>query len=247
MKLKFSGRRALVLAGSCELGLCLARKLIQVEIIPLLTFRSAPGKARIQERFNTCQGKYELVALNLCSVDSMAALAPALDSGVDYLVDFAQGNLEGLVASIDSAAASRYFQENIAARVEVIRQVARKMTAQRKGRMVYVSSAAAVRPQTGQGFYAASKQASEALYRNVGLELASRGVTTAILRPGYVNVGRGRRYLDKEAGTALAKVPLGRALNPEEVAETVMFLLSDSATGINASVVTMDGGLSSCK
>ena len=121
------------------------------------------------------------------------------------------------------------------------------MVLQGAGRMVYVSSTAAGMPNPGQGFYAAAKQASEALYRSAGLELAPRGVTTVALRPGYVNAGRGNRYLNKNADVALAKVPLGRALQIAEVVDTILFLLSDSAVGFNATALTMDGGLSAGK
>jgi 3-oxoacyl-[acyl-carrier protein] reductase len=148
-----------------------------------------------------------------------------------------------LVASVDSAAARSFFEANVANRCEVIQRVTRHMVGHGNGRMVYLSSAAAGRPNPGQGFYAAAKCATEALYRNVGLELAARGITTATLRPGYVDAGRGRRFLQKRAETALAKVPLGRALTVKEVAASILFLLSDEAVGFNATVLTMDGGL----
>jgi 3-oxoacyl-[acyl-carrier protein] reductase len=79
------------------------------------------------------------------------------------------------------------------------------------------------------------------------MELAGRGITAAILRPGYVDAGRGRRYLERYPHQTLAKIPLGRALTISEVVDTIMFLLSDSAVGFNATVLTMDGGLSAGK
>ena len=78
-------------------------------------------------------------------------------------------------------------------------------------------------------------------------ELAGRGVTTAVLRPGYVDAGRGRRYLEQHANQALSKVPLGRALTVTEVVHTIMFLLCEEAVGFNATVLTMDGGMSAGK
>jgi 3-oxoacyl-[acyl-carrier protein] reductase len=79
------------------------------------------------------------------------------------------------------------------------------------------------------------------------LELAGRGVTTVILRPGYVDAGRGRRYLARTGSQTLSKVPLGRALTAVEVAHAIMFLLCDDAVGFNASILTMDGGMSAGK
>ena len=239
--------RAFILGGSCELAIDLAGCLVAQGIHPILTHRSEGGKFRIDKALNDAKGKYTCFPLDLRRLDPLTSLDHVLAEGVDYLVDFAQGELEGLVASIDTAAIASYFEANIANRTEVIQRVSRAMISQRKGRMLYVSSVAAGLPNPGQGIYAAAKQACEALYRNIGLELASRGVTTVTLRPGYVDAGRGRRYLEKNTGTALAKVPIGRALTTSEVVDTLMFLLSESAVGFNATVLTMDGGLSAGK
>jgi 3-oxoacyl-[acyl-carrier protein] reductase len=212
-----------------------------------MTHRSKPGRSRITEVLHGFNGQYACFTLDLNVPRTLSLQDDVLDRGVDYWVDFAQGDLEGLVASADGDAMNSYFETNIANRARVIQQAARAMVARRKGRMVYVSSLAAERPNPGQGFYAAAKQASEALYRNLGLELAPRGVTTVTLRPGYVDAGRGHRYLEKMADVALAKVPLGRALETREVVDAIMFLLSDSAVGFNATVLTMDGGLAAGK
>jgi 3-oxoacyl-[acyl-carrier protein] reductase len=111
---------------------------------------------------------------------------------------------------------------------------------------VLVSSAAAGRPNPGQGFYAAVKRSAEALYRNLGIELGGRGVTTVTLRLGYVDAGRGHTYLSAMPD-ALAGVPTGRAITAGEVADTLIFLLSNNAWSFNATELTLDGGLTSAK
>jgi 3-oxoacyl-[acyl-carrier protein] reductase len=117
------------------------------------------------------------------------------------------------------------------------------MVKKRKGRLIFISSTAALRPKPGQGFYAAAKLASEALYRNMGLELGERGVTAVILRPGYIDAGRGKVYLQEQDKKVLATVPIKRAITKKEIAETIIFLLSESAAGINAADIIIDGGL----
>ena len=81
----------------------------------------------------------------------------------------------------------------------------------------------------------------------MGLELACRGVTSVTLRPGYIDAGRGRRYLEDKGDRVIEQIPLGRPLTSREVVRTILFLLSDSARGFNATVLTMDGGLSAGK
>lgn len=247
MRRRFAGHRALILGGSCDLALGLARALVAEDRYPILACRSDGGQVRIMEALARMDGAYSTVRMDLGHKATFTALAPVLQEGVDYLVDFAQGDLEGLVASADAKAVAHYMETHIANRAAVIQQISRAMVSRRRGRMVYISSTAAGMPNPGQGFYAAAKLASEALYRSTGVELAPRGVTAVILRPGYVDAGRGRRYLATNAEAALAKVPLGRALEVDEVVDTIMFLLSDSAAGFNATVLTMDGGLTAGK
>jgi 3-oxoacyl-[acyl-carrier protein] reductase len=247
MSFTYRGRRALVMGGTCRLALDLARALIDRKIFPIQTYRSPHGRETIEAALGERSGRYAVCSLDLARPETLGGLDEHLSRSLDYLVDFAQEDLEGLVASVDSVAMQAYLETNIAGRAAVMQRVARSMLAGRFGRMVYLSSLAADRPNPGQGFYAASKAAAEALYKNMGVELAARGITTVSLRPGYVNAGRGRRYLGKHARAALDKVPLGRALAPQEVVDAILFLLCDSAAGINAAVVTMDGGMAAAK
>jgi 3-oxoacyl-[acyl-carrier protein] reductase len=243
----YSGKRGLILGGSCELGLALGEAMIAADLCPLLTYRDDRGRARIDERVGSHGRECAAVPLELKIPLETGRLEAVLNQGVDYLVDLAHGDLEGLVAAVDGSVLAEYFDAQISARAAVIQQVARAMLSRRKGRMVYISSTAAGRPHPGQGFYAAAKQAAEALYRNLGLELAGRGITTVTLRPGFVDTGRGQRYLENNARQVLAKVPLGRALTLAEVVHAIMFLLCDEAAGFNATALTMDGGLSAGK
>lgn len=247
MSFTYRGTRALIIGGTCQMALDLARALIDRRIMPVQTYRSPQGLETIEAALRDRAGQYAVCPLDLARPETLGGLDAHLSRGADYLVDFAQEDLEGLVASVNPDAMRAYLETNIAGRAAVMQRVARSMLAGRFGRMVHVSSLAAERPNPGQGFYAASKLAAEALYKNMGVELAARGITTVSLRPGYVDAGRGRDYLDKHAQAGLNKVPLGRALSSQEVVDTILFLLCDSAAGINAAAVTMDGGMAAVK
>lgn len=247
MKLSFSGKRVLVLGGSCDLALTLAACLVEEGLFPVLTYRSGEGRRRIEAGLADRQGKYEAAFLDLSEPDSIGPLFQKAGADPDYLVDFAQGDLEGFIASADQDVVARYVAENIALRAAVLKEAARLMLKKRRGRLVFVSSAAALRANPGQGYYAAAKLASEALYRNLGLEMGKRGITTVSLRPGYVDAGRGREFLQEGGKELLKKIPAGRALTGKEVAEAIMFLMSDGAAGFNATEIVMDGGFTAGK
>jgi 3-oxoacyl-[acyl-carrier protein] reductase len=247
MNLTFSGKRTLIVGGSCELALTLAQHMIASALFPILTHRSEAGLKAIHRALLPFTGKYGTAHLEFGTRESLETLFQRIGEDLDYMVDFAQGNYESLIASADEDTLYRYFTENVSFRAELLKATARAMLKKRQGRLVFISSAAAENPNLGQGFYAASKLASEALYRSMGLELGGRGITTVILRPGYVMAGRGKAFLNVRSEEILEKIPVKRAITREEIAETVLFLLADSASAINATVITMDGGLTSRK
>ena len=246
MNLRFFGIRALLLGGTCDLAICLAQLLATEGVYPILTFRTEEGKQHIVNSLGNCAGRYETAHLDLGDPGSIDSLFRQLGDDLDYLIDFAQGDFENLIASADPHSIDRYFSENVSSRAQVLRAAARCMLRKKRGRMIYVSSTAASRPNPGQGFYASAKLASEALYRTLGLELASRGITTVTLRPGYIAAGRGAKYIRANDNVS-GRIPLGRVLTAEEVAEAILFFLSDNAAGFNAVEICMDGGLTAGK
>ena len=247
MKLRFSGQRALILGGSCDLAVCLAEQMIGSALLPMLTYRSEEGSRRIIDKLQSYAGKYERLYLDFSDRASLDALFSKINDDLDFLVDFAQGDMESLVASANDDDIFDYFTENVSFRAAILKKASKAMLKKRKGRLVFVSSSAAQKPNSGQGFYASAKLASEALYRNLGLELGNRGITTVTLRPGYVDAGRGKRYMQTNEKEALEKVPIKRVLTCGEVAETILFFLSDSAAGFNAVEIPLDGGLTAGK
>jgi 3-oxoacyl-[acyl-carrier protein] reductase len=247
MELRFSGHRALIAGGTCALAVSLARLLARQGIIPILTWRDEKGKRRLITDLGEDGVPFETVFLDFSDRTSVPSLFSRPGNDIDYLVDFAHGDLESLICSSNSDAVREYFAANVACRAALIKEAGRIMLSRKRGRMVFVSSVAADKPNVGQGFYAAAKLASEALYRSLGIELGSRGVTAVTLRPGYIDSGRGKEYIRSHGGNIERAIPIGRALTEYEVADAVFFLLSDNAVGFNATEIVMDGGLTAGK
>jgi 3-oxoacyl-[acyl-carrier protein] reductase len=251
MKLKFSGGRALILGGSCELGIFLSKLLINNEIFPVLTYRNSKNKKQILDSLNTFNDKFEIQELDLSSRSSILNFFNQIDNDknytLDYMIDFIQGDIESYIASINEKTIYNYFNENISIRAEILKKITRIMLKKKKGRLIFISSSAADRPNPGQGYYAAAKLASEALYRNIGLELGCRGITTVTLRPGYIKAGRGAKYIEINEKQILDKIPTKKILTINEVCEVILFFLSNSAMGFNCVEIPLDGGLTSGK
>jgi NAD(P)-dependent dehydrogenase (short-subunit alcohol dehydrogenase family) len=113
------------------------------------------------------------------------------------------------------------------------------------GSVVLVSSGAAELGRVGRGLYAASKAAVRQLARSLGAELLHRGVRVNAISPGPIRTPFTRAHGASEAehAAALARVvPLGRAGEPEDIADGILFLVSDAARFMVGSELVMDGG-----
>ena len=112
-----------------------------------------------------------------------------------------------------------------------------------QGAIVNVSSLAAQTNSPGLGLYAASKSAIETLTKQWAVELAPIRVNA--VAPGLIKTeGTSENYRGKAGELRSKAVPLGRVGQPNDVAETIAFLLSESASYVSGQIVTIDGGLS---
>lgn len=242
MNLTFQGGTALILGGSSAIGLALTALVRQEGLTAIPTHATQTGRAAIADKFPDLAEASP--CLDLTDRASQASLRPFLESGIDYLVDLAQADQEGLLAAAGEAATDAYFQAHVANRLHLLKSVTRSMLTRRFGRLLHVSSTAAALPAPGQGFYGAAKGAAESLYQSLGLELGERGITSLNLRLGLVDAGRGGRFLDQgDRRQDLAQ----KIVTMDQVANTLLFLLSDQALALTCTTITMDAGLTARK
>ncbi|MGZ3608296.1 MAG: hypothetical protein ACXU9J_10300, partial [Syntrophales bacterium] len=92
MNLTFSGNRALILGGTCELALTLAHSMIEFNLFPILTYRDDRGLNSIRETLQPYHGKHETCYLKFGDRDSLDSVFSHIGDDLNFLVDFAQGN-----------------------------------------------------------------------------------------------------------------------------------------------------------
>jgi NAD(P)-dependent dehydrogenase (short-subunit alcohol dehydrogenase family) len=115
------------------------------------------------------------------------------------------------------------------------------------GSIVFISSIAGLVPGSRIPAYDSSKSALTGLCRQVAAEGARRGVRANVVAPGLIDTPLGRVASGGRPSRTKAPVPLGRQGTAWEVAEPVVFLLSDRASYITSQLLAVDGGLTGCR
>jgi 3-oxoacyl-[acyl-carrier protein] reductase len=114
---------------------------------------------------------------------------------------------------------------------------------ERGGRLIVLGSVAGTeKPSLAQASYSLGKAALEHTVRLLAPELARRRITVNVVSPSFVPVGMNRHATDRQQMKAAALVPLGRLCGPEDVVETVRFLLTPEASFISGQVIGLTGG-----
>ena len=158
---------------------------------------------------------------------------------VDILVNnAADGDMEGIdtIESITQAVIDDTFAINVRGSLLMIREMLRCRGDY--GRIINLSTDAA-QVFAGQITYGASKATIEALTRSIALEVAKYGVTVNCVAPGPTQTG----WIDEELEKAvLPLIPMGKLIQPEDIAETILFLASRQANMITGQVIKVSGG-----
>jgi 3-oxoacyl-[acyl-carrier protein] reductase len=186
------------------------------------------------------------VVADLASAAGMAALAAAMSDGgtaPDVLVNNAGLYPRTPIQNTGPEEVRRILDVNVVALFELSRQAIQVMIAAGvAGRIVNISSGAAVRPGAGGSVYAASKAAVEALTRGMALEVAEHGIRINAVQPGFAPGSAVSQLTEEHVESMLARIPLGRTSGPHDAPAAVLWLCSSDAAFVTGTTISVDGG-----
>lgn len=227
-------RSVLVTGGSRGIGLATARRLAGDGHRVAVTYRSAAPDGLLGVACDV--GSTEDVERAFSEVE--AAQGP-----VEVLISNAGITDDVLLLRMSESSFAAVLDTNLTGAFRVAKRASRSMLRARWGRLLFVSSVVGLSGAPGQANYAASKAGLVGLARSLARELGSRGITSNVVAPGYVDTDMTAALSQARRDELLATIPLGRTATPGEIAAVLAMLASDDASYVTGAVVPVDGGL----
>ena len=227
-------RSILVTGGNRGIGLATARFLAAQGHRVAVTYRSAPPDGLLAVRCDVTSSE---------DIDRAFGEVETAQGPVEVVISNAGITQDGLLLRMSEPAFTEVLDTNLTAAYRVAKRASRAMLKARWGRLIFVSSVVGLSGAAGQVNYAASKSGLIGLSRSIARELGSRGITSNVVAPGYVETDMTAALPAARREELLRTVPLGRTATADEVAAVIGFLSSDAAGYVTGAILPVDGGL----
>jgi 3-oxoacyl-[acyl-carrier protein] reductase len=237
-------RRALVTGASGGIGAAICRRLASAgHFVYVHAHQNHSGAAALVRELNKTAHCSEALAFDVTDADATRTRLETLvaDAPIQILVNNAGLHDDAAFPGMSARQWHRVLDVTLDGFFNVTQPLSLPMIRGRWGRIINISSVAALIGNRGQVNYAAAKGALNAATRSLALELASRGITVNAVAPGIIAGGMAERGFDDDAIARL--VPMKRAGLPHEVASLVGYLASDEAAYITGQIISVNGGM----
>ncbi|CAM5206796.1 SDR family NAD(P)-dependent oxidoreductase [Alishewanella longhuensis] len=230
----------IVTGASRGLGLAICRQLLQAGY-------SVLGLARTQsdDLSQLQQQGLDFCAADLSELDNIPALCNELTKqyGRPYaLINNAAVGYDGVLATMHNSEINSLLNLNIQAPILLSKYLLRPMLLNQSGRIVNISSIIARTGFNGLSVYAASKAALEGFSKSLAREVGKAGITVNCVAPGYMQTEMTQSLQGDKLESIKRRSPLGRLATADDAAAAVLYLLSEQASAVTGTTITVDAG-----
>ncbi len=241
------GKVALVTGASRGIGRAIALRLASEGAKVAINFAGNQKAAEeVKSEIEANGGEAILVQANVAdpaAVEAMFAKVVEAFGTVDILVNNAGITRDGLLLRMKDEDFEAVIDTNLKGVFYCTKAAAKLMMKKRSGRIVNMSSVVGLIGNAGQTNYAASKAGVLGFSKSAAKELAARGITVNMVAPGFIDTDMTAVLADKVKEAMVKEIPLRRMGRPEDVANAVLFLVSDCSSYITGQVINVDGGM----
>src|SRR5450432_455579 len=239
---------AIITGGSRGIGEAIVLKLAESGAHIAFTYVSSDEKAKSLEEkiknFGVNAKAYKSNAGNYQECEAMVNDVVKEYGTVNICVNNAGISKDNLLLRMTPEQWDEVMTTNLKSVFNMTKQVIRPMMKLKKGSIINMSSIIGMRGNAGQSSYAASKAGIIGFTKSIAAELGSRNVRCNAIAPGFVETDMTTYLKEGEAAKSfLDKIPLGRFVSAEEIANVTLFLASDMSSYITGQVISTCGGL----
>jgi 3-oxoacyl-[acyl-carrier protein] reductase len=228
-------RTVLVTGGNRGIGFAIAQRFVTEGYRVAVTARSGEGPA----------GSLTVRAdvTDSATLDSAIEQVEAQLGPITVLVANAGITKDTLLMRMSDEDFDDVVATNLGGVFKVVKRSIKSMIKAKHGRIILISSVVGLYGSAGQVNYASSKAALVGFARSLTRELGSRGITTNVVAPGFINTDMTQALPQDQQDAYRQAIPAGRFAEASEVASAVVWLASDDAAYISGAVIPVDGGL----
>ena len=244
MENELDGMVALVTGGSRGIGLAISRALAEGGARVAVVARGEEGARSAAESLPG--DGHQGFSCDVADGERVAEVVKEVEAAlgtVSVLVNNAGITRDHLLLRLKEEDWDAVMDVNLRGAFHMAQAVLRGMMKQRDGVILNITSVVGLMGNAGQTNYAASKAGLVGFTKSVARELASRGIRSNAIAPGYIETDMTNALNEKQIQALAEGIPLGRLGQPEDVAGVARFLAGPSARYITGQVLTVDGGM----
>ena len=245
-RLKLKGKVALVTGAAQGIGkavaLLLARNGADI-VVSDINLEKAEETAKEIESIGAKAMAVKVDVANLSDVEGMVVAILERFDKIDILVNNAGITRDKLILRMTEEDWNAVLNVNLKGTFHCTKAVIRHMAKQRSGKIVSIASVVGEMGNAGQVNYAASKAGVIGLTKTIAREFAQRGINVNAIAPGYIETPMTDVLSEKVKEELRRLIPMERLGKPEDVAEAVLFLVSEESNYITGHVLKVNGGI----
>jgi len=238
---------ALITGSTRGLGKAIAEKLADEKAKIIITGTNGEKAKEVAEFVSNTYG-VETAGLQIdvtseSSVKEVVSASIKKFGRIDILINNAGITKDARLMMMKAEDWEAVLKTNLTGAFNCTKLVSKRMLQQNSGKIINITSVVGIMGNIGQANYSASKAGLIGLTKTTAKELAERGITVNAIAPGYIQSDMTEVLSDDVSKKMLSLIPIGFYGNPEDVANAVLFLVSDKSRYITGQVLNVDGGM----
>lgn len=237
---------ALVTGASRGIGKGIALALAEAGATVIGTATSQQGADDISNYLKETQTNSVGMCLNVNDLTAISTLVSEITEkygAPNILINNAAITRDNLFIRMKDEEWNDVINVNLSAAYQLNKACIKSMMKARWGRIVTIGSIVGSIGNPGQANYCAAKAGVVGMTKSIALELASRGITANVVAPGFIDTDMTKALSDEQREALLKQIPMGMIGQPEDIANAVLFLVSEQAKYITGQTLHVNGGM----